>query len=138
MGTPEPGSQISNNRYQFYSDNFAIAAEAGLGMSRALFKGIDPVDRVNTSTFEVYLNSVEARNELIISLQNSYEQIFISAGSLEPMRNAFIELANHIQKFTNSTIDAYLTDTGQQVQNTYAKIHRLATGETISAPNIEE
>jgi len=138
MGVPEFGSQISNTRYQFYNEYFAITAESGLESSRSLFKSIDPVNRVDISTFELYLNVVEARNDLIISLHNSYEEIFTSAVSLEPMRDAFIELANHIQKFTSDTVDAYLTNTGQQVKNTYARIHRLATGETISATNIKD
>lgn len=129
---------IAQSRYQFYADYFALAAEAGLEISRAIFRGIDPLERVNFTTFSVYENAITSRNTLLTALKSSYEQIFTNAVSLDPMRDAFVALSDHIVKYSGQTIDGYLTDKSIQVPTTYAKIHRLSTGETISIVNIED
>lgn len=129
---------IPSEKYQFYADYFAIAAEAGLEVGRSLYKAIDPLERVNFNSFEKYENAAVSRNTLLAILQSSYEQIFTNAVSLDPMRDAFVALADHILQYYGSPVNTYLSDNSLKVKRTYARIHRLATGETISDANIED
>lgn len=128
--------QISDQQFQFYADYFAVAADAGLSSARSLFEAIDPINRVDLSTFDLYNSARAVQSSMVTALRTSYETIFTSAVSLEPMRDSFVALANHIAEFTASGVDDYLTSNGLQVRQTYASIHRLSTGETISDANI--
>jgi len=130
--------QISNDKFSFYADYFVLAANAGSESNQSLFETLDFIERVNISTFDVVENALSNKNEMIQTLRSSYEQVTTSAVSLEPMRDAFVALSNHIYKFTQNNLDSYLSSNGLKVKSTYARIHRLATGETISLGNIED
>lgn len=128
---------MSTDRYQFYADYFTIAAEAGLKSGQALYKAINPLERVNLNSFDQYDNAIISRNALLVALQSSYEQIFSSAVSTDPMKDAFTALSNHIVTYAGQSLNTYLSDNSLTVKPRYARIHRLVVGETISDINIE-
>lgn len=132
------GSLISTERFLEYADYFALIADSGINSAKSIFGTISIVINVNTATYENRDNAISVRNSLAIDLQSSYEQISTSAVSLEPMRDAFRELSDHILFHTVDTVDNYLTNNSLKVKSTYARINRLSTGETISAENRED
>ncbi len=129
-------SQISDSDFLFYSDYFASSAISGIKSAQSIFKSISTIESVDLTTFVLFDNAFSARNNLISVCQSSYEVIFNNGNSLEPMRNSFTELADHIKKFTGSTLDAYITSAGLKVERIYANISGI-TGNTVLEANIK-
>ncbi len=127
---------ISVDRFQFYSDYFAFAAESGLKSAQSLFPTVASAASVDVRTFSYFVEAITTKNSLVGNLRSSYEQVFINAFSLEPMRDAFLNLADHVKKFTGGTLDDYLADNNIQVEGVYARISNL-TGNTVSSSNIK-
>ncbi len=131
------GTEIPVDRFIYYTDYYALSARSGISSAQSLFTGIAPVAVVDTNTFDRHDEAFNAVNEFLLELQSSYEQVYVNARSLHPMRQSFVALSAHILHFTSQTIDAYLTAQGRKVKATYASISTFM-GDTISAGNIVE
>ena len=127
--------QIEDSRFEFYADQFALAATAGIRRSNALHKAISPAFLVDLTTLTDFERAQNAKNGLIRILQTSYAIILREAQALDPMRDAFLGLASHIRLFTGDTLDKYLTTEGILVDATYANINNL-TENPISDSNV--
>ncbi len=126
---------ITNNDFVEYSTYFALAASAGLRSAQRFHYAIQSAEVVDTSTFEIYQDALNARNSLLINLRSSYERIFSNAFELRPMEDSFVGLAEHILKFAGQSVDDYLTTRALKVMPTYANISGLL-GEAISDDNL--
>ena len=92
---------------------------------------------VDVYSYSYYEEAYTVKNMLIHNLHSSYEQLFTSAYSLEPMRDSFFYLAKHIKDFSDSsTLNEYLADNEIKVERTYANISNLA-GDPVSESNIK-
>jgi len=130
--------QISNAKFDYYQNQFAEAALAGITSDDPLRTAAATVQSVDMSTFtpSQYTEVVVARNGFVQDLLQTAERVDIDAVSLSPMQPAFEGLSAHIREWTGGTLDEYLTDQGLQVHPTFAAIAALS-GESISAANIE-
>jgi hypothetical protein len=126
---------ISEDTFIFYADYFALAARCGIESAQALFPLAADVLKVDVRTFSYFEEAFSVRNTFVVNLQSSYNQVFINAFSLEPMRDAFIHLSDHIKKFSGLTVDNYLSENGLKVDRTYANLSEF-TGNLISNSNI--
>ncbi len=125
---------ITDERFSFYADYFALAASAGQKGAQALFTAIDVAANANIQTFEIFEDATAIKNQLIDNLQTSYETVFSAAFGLNPMEQSFNELSSHIERFSGQSVDDYLTERGIQVFATYANISVLF-GRPISQSN---
>lgn len=132
----DTGKLMSRSRFVVYKDYFTTIAESGLEAAKALTSGISAVQNVDVTTYSNVSEAASARNSLLVDLQSSYEQIFTTGVALSPMSGAFRELSDHIQFHTDQNLNTYLENRALKVSATYAKIHRLSTGETIDIENI--
>ena len=127
--------RIPDERFIFYADYFAMAAEAGLESARSIFNAYTAAVLVNFNTVTNRQTAAKDRNDLAMTLRTTYDLVLINAVALQPMREAFVFLAAHIKRFTGNNIDDYLTAQGIQVDRTYANIANI-TGEIVSETNI--
>ena len=132
----ERSFQMSNDQFEYYSDYFAFAAISGIKSARSIIDAVSAALAVNQSSYTVFEEAFQAKNNLVTNLQSSYEQVYINAQSLGPMAGSFEQLAKHVKNFTGGTLDEYLTDQGIQVEQIYANIAGL-TGDSISSSNIK-
>jgi hypothetical protein len=128
---------ITTAQFSWYADYFAYAAVAGLRTADPLVDASLPVVRVNPSTWEVFEDAVLARENLLNNLRSSYESVYSEGVALQPMRQAFVDLADHIYEWTGLSVDDYLTANGIKVFPAYASIMN-ALGMPISSSNIKE
>ncbi len=115
--------QMSNARFIEYTDDFAEAALSGTYAADPVLSSVDIVKQVDVNTFTEFPDAVQARNQLVNDLEETYEQINIDARSISPMSASFAGLADHIREHTGMSIDEYLTDQGLKVNSTYAAIY---------------
>jgi len=130
--------QISNDLFLYYQEQFAEAANAGIGSDDPLRTASQTVQLVDLTTVTPaqYGEVVTARDSFIQDLLETAELVDIDARSLVPMQPAFQGLSAHIREWTGGTLDEYLTDQGLKVHPTFAAIAALS-GEPISPENIE-
>ena len=120
----------------YYTDYFALAAESGLEIANAVFRASRIAPNIRVASFSNFVDATVSKNELVDNLESSYERVFISAISIEPMREAFDELSKYIKKLASGDVDDYFTDNSLKVDRTYAQISSIL-GYTISEANIE-
>lgn len=120
-----------------YSDDFALAARAGLERAISLFDSISTINSVDSNTIAKPVNAVSAKSGFNRAMDLAYEHVWTDGQSIGPIRVAFEALADYVKHETGLTIDDYLTDKSIKVKPTYARISNLI-GETISAGNISE
>ncbi len=130
-----PSTLISTDRFQFYADYFALASTAGIESASTFFPVVASVVSVDIKTYAYFEEAFVSKNALVGNLRSSYEQIFSNALSLEPMRDAFVSLSDHIKEFTGGSVDEYLTLNDIKVDGVYARISNL-TGNIITSGNI--
>lgn len=121
----------------YYTDYFAWAAESGLKIANSVFTASRVASTIRISSFNEFTDAVVSLSELVDNLESSYERVFISAISIEPMREAFDELSKYIKKLSTGDVDDYFTANNLKVDRTYAQISSIL-GYTISESNIEE
>ena len=126
---------MSPDDFLFYADNISLAAQAGISSAQTMFESILPASLLDLTSVEIVESPLSSKNDLLVNLRSSYEQIFLSASANPPMRDVFRDLATHIRDFTNDSVDQFLSDNEIQVDSTYAEISRV-NGELISAENI--
>lgn len=126
---------ISSDRFSFYADNFALAAESGLLAVNSLTPAVDGASRVDFRTFEIARDVNAVRNVFVVNLKTSYESVFINASSTNPMTDAFNHLSQHIHKFFNMNVNDYLSNNNIKVTQTYASLSAVF-GEAINEGNI--
>ena len=119
----------------FYTDYIAYAAEAGVRSSQSLFKSLEPLKLVRPASFSWHEDAMANRNQLLSTLQNSYETIFSGGFDREAFRKTYEELSGYIKKVAGTTINDYLTNNGIKVHATFASISRVF-GHTIDSGNI--
>lgn len=134
---PDAEHQIPNEKFEFYSSYFVTAAKAGMKMAQTFYDAIDPADRVDAKTFDQFPNALSTRNDLLMNIESSYERILTYASSMDPIRDSFVSLSEHIIKYTGLTIDEYLEDNDLKITTTYAELSRLS-GYPISSSNIDD
>lgn len=122
------------DKIQYYADYYALTAESGLNSSKNIFDAISIAKSIRLSTIPIPLDAVVAHNQLVSNLESTYEIIFTSAFSLEPMDQAFNALSSYIKKYA-STVDEFLSDNNIDVDETYAQLSRLY-GHPVSEENI--
>lgn len=128
---------MDTDRFQIYADYFTLAAKAGRESANTMFDALDPLTHVRVQTFLVFENAISAKNTMIQTIESSYERMVTNAINVDPMANSFKYLADHVKRSSGaSNLDEYLSDNSIQVSSTYAEIHRIVTGETISDANI--
>jgi hypothetical protein len=126
---------IDSDDFLVYADYFALAARSGLRSAQSLFRAIQYISGVRVNSFEVFADTFNSKNGMILELQNAYEKIFASAYASDPMKEAFTELANHIKKYSGLELNNYLEQNGIQVDKTYAQLSTLF-GDEIDSGNI--
>lgn len=129
--------QMSDDDYTWYADYFTYTALSGWDSASPLARAAIYPLSVNPLTFAIYTDAIRARNTLVNELQSSYEIIFSEAVGLQYMRQAFIDLSNHIRYWTGKNTDQYLSDSGIQVFPAYASI-MTALGQPIDESNVKE
>ncbi len=128
-------SELSN--MIFYSDYFAIVAEAGLNRARAIAPAITTSTLADFTTIVLPVNAKVATKNLSRILDTSYEWFWRDGQSLTSMQQSFIGLSEYIKKKTGLTIEAYITQEGIQVEPVYARIHDIFSETDISSGNIK-
>ncbi len=132
-----PVNQIIDvDRFQFYADYFAFAAESGISGAQSMFNAFTTIALVDFNRVDQTAEALFARNKLAATLQTAYQLLFTNADSLIPMRDSFKALGDHVRKFGHDSVDSYLTENGIKVRRIYANIANL-TGENIQADNIK-
>ena len=120
-------------RFINYTEMFEDAALAGIYSAEAVNNAVTWVRRVNLSSFTLSQDAIQSRNQLIADVLYSYDQILMEARSKAPMINSFRELSSFLKTCSGQSVDEYLTETGDQVNETYANI----TEDQISRANVE-
>ena len=123
-------------QFQFYSDYFAFAAEAGLERARAMFPGITTSTLVDVSTIINRPNSDSAIANMTRAFDTSYEHLWLDGQEISPLQDAFTALSQYILETEGVDVDTFLTNNGIQVEPLYATLANIF-GETITSGNIK-
>ena len=124
------------NSFSFYADYYAYIAESGLNCAQSLFKAIDPIQRIDLLTFDLFEDAQSARDDFNFAIQTSYETVFSNVHQTASMETAFNALANYVKR-NHASVDDFLSSFGIQVLPVYASISNVL-GESISSNNIKE
>ena len=125
-----------NEDFQFYSDYYAFAAEAGLNRARDLYPGIAVSARLDLTTVPNRPLGDLAKASLSRNMDLSYESLWQEGNSIAPFQQAFYSLSEYILATAGQEIEDFLTAQGIQVEQTYATLANIF-GEDITSANIK-
>lgn len=127
---------MSVEQFQFYSDYFAFAAEAGLERARAMFPGITTTTLVDVSTIINRPNSDAATANMTRAFDTAYEHLWLDGQEISTLQDAFTALSQYVLETEGVDVDTFLTNNGIQVEPLYATLANIF-GETITSGNIK-
>lgn len=123
--------------FQFYSDYYAFAAEAGLNRARAIFPGITTTTLVDASTIINRPNSDVATANMTRAFDTAYEYLWLDGQERGSLQDAFDGLSRYVLQTEGDDINTFLTDNNLQVEPLYATLANIF-GESITSSNIKE
>lgn len=124
-------------QFQFYSDYFAFAAEAGLNRARAIFPGITTTTLVDTSTIINRPNSDVATANITRAFDTGYEYLWLDGQERGSLQDAFLALSQYILDSEGVDINTFITNENLQVESLYATLANIF-GESITDSNIKD
>jgi hypothetical protein len=123
-------------QFQFYSDYYAFAAEAGLNRARAVFPGIATSTLVDTSTIINRPNADVASANISRAFDTAYEYLWLDGQERGTLQDAFLSLSNYILETKGVDINTFITNKSIQVESLYATLANIY-GESIVDGNIK-
>ncbi len=125
-----------SEQFQFYSDYYAFAAEAGLERARAIFPGITTSTLVDSSTINNRPNADVATANMTRAFDTAYEYLWQDGQETGSLQDAFTALSVYVLDTKGVDIDTFLTNKSLQVEPLYATLANIF-GETITDNNIK-
>lgn len=123
-------------QFQFYSDYFAYAAEAGLNRARAVYPGIATTVLVDVSTIINQPNSDIAIANISQAFDTAYEYLWLDGQERGSLQDAFLALSQYVLDTEGDSVNTFLTNNGFQVEPLYATLANIF-GESITDSNIK-
>lgn len=124
-------------QFQFYSDYYAFAAEAGLERARAIFPGIATATLVDTSTIINRPNSDVAIANINRAFDMSYEYLWLDGQERGSLQDSFLALSRYILESEGVDINTFITNKSIKVESLYATLANIY-GESITSNNIKD
>lgn len=124
-------------QFQFYSDYYAFAAEAGLNRARIVFDGIVTTTQVDSSTIINRPNADVATANMTRAFDTAYEYLWQDAQENGSLQDAFLALSRYVLESEGVDIDAFITNKSIQVESLYATLANIF-GESITSSNIKD
>jgi len=134
ISPPLPNSDAITEKFQFYSDYYAFAAEAGLNRARAVYPGITTTTLVDVSTIINRPNSNIATANMTRAFDASYEYLWRDAQNTGSLQDAFHALSRYILEAEGVDINTFITNKNIQVERLYATLANIF-GESITESN---
>jgi len=124
------------DKFQFYSDYYAFAAEAGINRARAIFPGITTSTLVDVSTVINRPNSDVATANMTRAFDTAYEYLWSDGQERGSLQDSFFALSRYILLTEEVDINTFLTNHILQVEPLYATLANIF-GESIISGNIK-
>lgn len=124
-------------QFQFYSDYYAFAAEAGLNRARAIFPGITTSTLVDVSTIINRPNSDAATANMTRALDTAYEYFWQDGQERGSLQDSFFALSQYVLEKEGIDVNTFLTNNNLQVESLYATLANIF-GESITSGNIKD
>lgn len=122
--------------FQFYSDYYAFAVEAGLNRARELYPGIEVSSQLDLTTVLNRPLADLAKASLSRNFDLSYESLWQEGHSIASFQQSFYALSEYILGVTDQDIDTFLSAQGIKVEPLYATLANIF-GEDITSANIK-
>ncbi len=122
--------------FQFYSDYYAYAAEAGLNRARAVFPGITTSTQVDQSTIINRPKADVTTANMTRAFDTSYEYLWQDGQNLGTMQDSFLGLSQYVLDSQGVDINTFITNQNMQVEPLYATLANIF-GEDITDSNIK-
>lgn len=122
--------------FQFYSDYYAYAAEAGLNRARAVFPGITTSTQVDQSTIINRPKADVTTANMTRAFDTSYEYLWQDGQNLGTMQDSFLGLSQYVLDSQGVDINTFITNQNMQVEPLYATLANIF-GEGITDSNIK-
>lgn len=123
-------------QFQFYSDYYAFAAEAGVNRARAIFPGITTTTLVDSSTIINRPNADVATANMTRAFDTAYEYFWQDGQENGSLQDAFFALSRYVLDTEGIDVNTFLTNESLQVEPLYATLANIY-GESITASNIK-
>lgn len=123
-------------QFQFYSDYYAFAAEAGINRARAIFPGITTTTLVDSSTIINRPNTDVATANMTRAFDTAYEYFWQDGQENGSLQDAFFALSRYVLDTEGIDVNTFLTNESLQVEPLYATLANIY-GESITASNIK-
>ncbi len=123
--------------FQFYSDYYAFAAEAGINRARAIHPGILTSTLVDVSTIINRPLSDAATANMTRAFDTAYEYFWQDGQERGSLQDAFFALSNYVLQTEGTDVESFLTTKGLKVEPLYATLANIF-GESITSGNIKE
>ena len=123
-------------QFQFYSDYYAFAVEAGLNRARAIFPGITTTTLVDSSTIINRPNADVATANMTRAFDTGYEHLWQDGQERGSLQDTFFALSRYVLDTKGVDINTFITNKSIQVESLYATLANIY-GESITAGNIK-
>ena len=124
-------------QFQFYSDYYAFAVEAGLERARAAHPGIITSTLVDTSTIINRPNTDVAIANMTRAFDMSYEYLWLDAQERGSLQDSFLALSRYVLESKGVDINTFITNENIKVESLYATLANIY-GESITSNNIKD
>jgi len=123
-------------QFQFYSDYYAFAAEAGLNRARVVFSGIATSRLVNIPTIINRTNADLSIANVTRAFDTSYEHLWQDGQERGSLQDAFFALSQYLLEKVGTDVNTFLTNNNLKVSSLYATLANIF-GESITSDKVK-